>query len=389
MSASQTQRTICHISTVHTTFDQRIFHRECCSTHLAGFDTHLIIEADQDQTVDGVHIHAVDAPPAERVGMHVSRRIQRLRKANRIAKQIKADIYHLHDPELISLGLWLKRTTKAKVIFDCHENNVGYIKQKSHLPKALSRFVLIPLMGTAERLAARNLDAIITADRGVFDIFEQQYKAKRTVLLHNFPRLDLFLHDGVDQPNDWPEVDLVYHGTIPKYHLEVAFEIAEILKRRDRNVKWLFFGVPSAREAWWTEELERRQLTDNFIIDPHRIPHQEVAPRVKKSKLGFIPLPDLPKFQSNIPTKLFEFMALKMPTVLSDLPPSRPFVGDGKAAIMVPPHDYEAYANAIEKLLDDPELCKQMGEHGHQEVVENYNWEVESQRLIDLYDSLV
>ena len=154
-------------------------------------------------------------------------------------------------------------------------------------------------------------------------------------------------------------------------------------------MKWLFFGVPSAREAWWTAELERRKLADNFIIDPHRIPHQEVAPRVKKSKLGFIPLPDLPKFQSNIPTKLFEFMALKLPTVLSDLPPSRPFVGDGKAAIMVPPHDYEAYANAIEKLLDDPKLCQQMGERGHQQVVEKYNWEVESQRLIDLYDSLL
>ena len=56
---------------------------------------------------------------------------------------------------------------------------------------------------------------------------------------------------------------------------------------------------------------------------------------------------------------------------------------------MVPPHDYEAYANAIEKLLDDAELCNQMGEHGHQRVVEEYNWEVESQKLIDLYDSLL
>jgi glycosyltransferase involved in cell wall biosynthesis len=331
----------------------------------------------------------VDSPEKDRAGMHINRRIQRLRKANRIAKDLKADIYHLHDPELISLGMWLKWTTNAKVIFDCHENNVGYIKQKSHLPKLLSRLALIPMMGFAERRAAKNFDAVITADRGVFELFDKTYGGKRTVLLHNFPRLDLFLHDGVNAPNDWPEVDLVYHGTIPKYHLEVAFEIAEILKQRGRDVKWLFFGVPSAKEAWWTSELKRRDLVDSFIIDPHRIPHQEVACRVKKSRLGFIPLPDLPKFQSNIPTKLFEFMALKMPTVLSDLPPSRPFVGDGKAAVMVPPHDYEAYANAIEKLLDDAELCDQMGEHGHRRVVEEYNWEVESQKLIDLYDSLL
>ena len=80
------------------------------------------------------------------------------------------------------------------------------------------------------------------------------------------------------------------------------------------------------------------------------MPHPEVASRVERARIGFIPLPDLPKFQHNIPTKLFEFMSLGMPTVLSDLPPSRPFVGDGQCALMVPADDPVAYADAVESL---------------------------------------
>lgn len=82
-------------------------------------------------------------------------------------------------------------------------------------------------------------------------------------------------------------------------------------------------------------------------------------------------------------------MALGMPTVLSDLAPSRPFVGDGKCAIMVPPSDYNAYADAIEKLLNDFVLVEQMGQIGLQRATEQYNWDNEAKSIIKLYQHLL
>jgi glycosyltransferase involved in cell wall biosynthesis len=110
---------------------------------------------------------------------------------------------------------------------------------------------------------------------------------------------------------------------------------------------------------------------------------------VRQGRIGFIPLPDLPKFQHNIPTKLFEFMALGMPVVLSDLPPSRPFVGDGRCALMVPANDREAYADAIIRLLDNPELRRTMGAEGRARVINRFNWQRESQHLLALYAELL
>ncbi|WP_322486806.1 glycosyltransferase family 4 protein [Chloroflexus sp.] len=380
------ERRIVHISTVHQPFDQRIFYRECASLASAGYETHLLAPLPVTELERrGVYLHSVGALVDQRLGLALKRRWQRIRQAAVLARRLQADLYHLHDPELIPLGLWLKAKRRARVVFDCHENNAAYIRQKRHVP-ALLRGGLAVGMEALERLASRSFDAIITADRGVADLYLHRFGARRVVTIHNFPQLDLFLQQP--PPADDAPFDLVYHGTIPRYHLEVTFAVAEALRRRGRQVRWLFFGkCPEA--AWAQAEIARRGLQDDIMLDANLVPHEQVAVRVRQAKIGFIPLPDLPKFQHNIPTKLFEFMALGMPTVLSDLPPSRPFVGDGRCAIMVPPDDSEAYAEAIIRLLDDLALRRAMGAEGRARVMNEFNWQREAQYLLALYTELL
>lgn len=377
--------TVVHITTVHPSFDQRIFHRECWSLARAGYDTHLLAQLDApERLVDGVHVHSVGPAARQTLRLGLQRRAARIRAAAATARSLRAAVYHLHDPELIPLGLWLKAATRARVVFDCHENNTAYLAQKRHLRPALRRTLTLG-MGAIERLAARGLDAIITADDGVAELYRRRFGARSVTTIHNFPQLDLFL---AQPPADDQPYDLVYHGSIPRYHLEVSFAVAEELRRRGVRLRWLFFGK-CPEHAWAARELRRRGLDADFTIDPAMIPHEQVAARVRQARIGFIPLPDLPKFQHNIPTKLFEFMALGMPAVLSDLPPSRPFVGDGAAALMVPPDNPAAYADAIMRLLGDPALRRAMGAEGRRRVIERYNWQRESEKLLDLYRMLI
>ena len=378
---------VCHISTVHAPFDQRIFHRACWSLKRAGYDVHLLVQFDTARASrDGIEIHAVGAPKPHTLGLRIANRAGRLWRAARIAKALSAQVYHLHDPELIPVGLWLKATTRAAVVFDCHENNVGYLLQKKYL-HPLVRRVLIAGMTALESTAARWFDAIVAADQGVGELFRDKYRARKVVVVHNFPRLDLFPSDAATGDRT-KRFDLVYHGTIPRYHLDIAFAVAEDLRRRGVAAKWLFFGkCPEIR--WAQAEVRRRNLEADFEIDAVPVPHGEVAARVSQARIGFIPLPDLPKFQHNIPTKLFEFMLLGMPTVLSDLPPSRPFVGDGTCAVMVRPDDIQGYAQAIIDLLQDEARARDMGNAARARVVERFSWERESEQLLRLYADLM
>lgn len=373
---------IVHISSVRPPMEVRVFHHECVYLAKEGFDVELIIHNNDggDQTVDGVRIRSLGHKPEQR-GLLVLSRLKAMLHAARRAKEARpVDVYQLHDPELIPLGWWLKLTTRSKVIYDSAENYTAYMKQKYFLPAPV-RALLALGMGMLESSAALLFDAIVTADQGTTDIFEKR-GSRNVVTLHNFPVLDIFDIPPVEDADK--QFDLVYHGSIPRYHLEVALDVASELKKRGRAARWLFFGVCHDTE-WFFEQAKARGLEGLFEIRG-RVNHDEVAPLVAEGRIGFIPLPDLPKFQQNIPMKLFEFMTLRMPVVLTNLPPSRPFAGDGKAAIMVEPGNISEFADAIEKMLDDDSLRKSMGEEGRRRVESEYNWTLEFQKLVQLYN---
>jgi len=378
---------ICHISILHKPFDPRIFYRECYSLNIAGYETHLIIPLIKNSTEikNGIILHNNRDQSKETSAINLAERLSRLWCSLKISRSINADLYHLHDPELIPVGLLLKLFNK-KIIFDSHENNTAYIMQKAHIP-FLFRHLLKIYLTIIEFLAAKFFDEIITADNGVKELFIERYHANEAQVIHNFPRLDLFTSSSALPVNE-RLYDIVYHGSIPKSHLETAFAIDDILRERKLAARWLFFGACS-HVSWALGEIKKRGIEKSFVIDPHLIPADQVVDRVCQAKIGFIPLPDLPKFHDNIPSKLFEFMALGLPVVMSDLPPSRPFVGDGSGVIMVPPGDYEAYANAIISLLSDPALYAKKAAQGVEKVNSNFSWHRESIKLINLYERIL
>jgi glycosyltransferase involved in cell wall biosynthesis len=373
---------IVHITTVHDAYDQRILHRECASLLKAGYDVSLMAKGVINGDHEGVRLISIGSCHREKPGSNLIDRFFNTRRAYRLALKAEADLYHIHDPELIGTAIALKKKTRAKVIYDCHEDNVSYMLQKNYIPAPI-RHIMAAVIKCQEFRAGKILDAIVAADEGMCKHFVDR-GVSRVTQIENFPRLDLFIKDPVEV---LPQYDLVYHGTVPRYHLEICFAVDDVLVRRNIKVTWLFIG--KCADLVWAEEMVRKIGAEKRFTFKGMIPHHEIANWVRLGRIGIIPLPDLPKFQRNIPTKLFEFMALKMPVVLSDLPPSRPYVGDGKCAIMVLPDSPNKWADAIAFLLKHPQACKAMGEEGHRRVISCYNWDASFAKLHDLYEELL
>lgn len=47
------------------------------------------------------------------------------------------------------------------------------------------------------------------------------------------------------------------------------------------------------------------------------------------------------------------------------------------------------FAKAVEYLIEHPDEARKMGENGRKAVVEKYNWETESKKLIAVYEDLL
>ena len=382
ISAFDRRPLVMHLAPGYRAVDPRLYYLQCDALVKAGCTIELVAHSSSPLEVDSrVRLHSLGEHRST-LAWRLVDRFQRVRKAFETALRSKAALFHYHGLEFTLWGKRLRRVSGRPVIFDCREDYEGYARQRRGIPKMLRPF-LARLVRAQLRNAARSADATVVADQGTADLLSPY--ARRLVIVHNFPRVELF-DNGQPAPADKP-YDIVLHGSLPKYHLEVCLSIDAALIERGYRVHWLLMGK-TPEMKWLTQELTRRGITERFHLKDF-IPHREVAGELSKAKVGIIPLPNLPKFQNNIPQKLFEFMALGIPVVLSDLPPSRPFVGDGRSAIMVAPGDHGAYADALIRLLKSPRLRDEMGREGRKRVMEEYNWEKESQKLLSLYRELL
>ena len=87
------------------------------------------------------------------------------------------------------------------------------------------------------------------------------------------------------------------------------------------------------------------------------------------------------------PLKAFEAMAAGRPLVASDLPSSREVLRDGETALLVPPGDARALADALRRLLADRALAARLAEGAWREAAA-YSWEARAVRLRGLFDEV-
>ena len=87
---------VCHITSAHGVEDDRIFLKECISLAQNGYAVYLV-ERGETYYKNGVKIIGIGNIPDNRI----KRMILGGKKAYDKAISIDADIYHLHDPELL------------------------------------------------------------------------------------------------------------------------------------------------------------------------------------------------------------------------------------------------------------------------------------------------
>ena len=368
---------VCILTTVHPPFDTRIFHKQAKTLARAGYDVTLIAQHDGDRVVEGVRIIGLPKPRNR-----FTRIFGLTWRAFRLALRQHADVYHFHDPELLLPGALLKLFTRAKVIYDVHEDYPSYIRMKGWLPSVL-RAPLSAFVETLELLGTRIFDAIVTADDEVANRFK---KAKMLAIIHNFPDLELFM--GCERHSSAKIYDIIYLGSISPYHINFMLSVALLLEKMGHVFRWCIVGVSERQHTLARKLLQELGIKHRFCLCG-RIPHSCVVKYLAYSKVGVIPLPHKEKFMKNIPTKLFEYMACRIPVVASDLPPIRKFVGTRGCAILVPPEDEEAFASAIDFLLSNPQRAQAMGEKGRSLVEQKFNWARESKKLLTLYRRLI
>ncbi|MCZ7637769.1 MAG: glycosyltransferase [Verrucomicrobia bacterium] len=87
--------------------------------------------------------------------------------------------------------------------------------------------------------------------------------------------------------------------------------------------------------------------------------------------------------------KLWEYMAVGLPVVISDFPHLRELVGRLDCGLVADPASPRAIADALRRLHDSPAERARLGQNGRRAVQEEYNWENQERKLLELYGRLL
>ena len=107
-----------------------------------------------------------------------------------------------------------------------------------------------------------------------------------------------------------------------------------------------------------------------------------------EANVGLIPHYSTESWNSTIPNKLFDFMSMAKPVVVSNARPTERIVEEVQCGIVFKERDAEALATAM-MAMEDKALRDRFGRQGREGFVKRYNWTVDEQRLFESLDSAV
>lgn len=84
-----------------------------------------------------------------------------------------------------------------------------------------------------------------------------------------------------------------------------------------------------------------------------------------------------------------ESMACYTPVIASNIPGVNNVMDNGKSGILVEPRDSEGLAKAMVKILANPDLARQMGNHGRKLVETKYNWKTIGTQIENVYKKAI
>lgn len=368
---------ICILTTVHTLVDTRVFYKEALTLRDSGYDLIILGPSDQDD-LQGI--------PIIKLKKYKSRVKRMLSLPSVLKKAIKldADVYHLHDPELLPLGYYLQNIKHKTVIYDVHEYYGDAILSKNWIPKPLAKPISV-FFNWLEKTISTKLWGIITVNEHMNAIFKK--RNPNSIVVRNLPKQADFRPDFEKKQKQ--EKTIVYVGGLNKSRgLETIVKTMIEFSRLYPQCKLTCTIAGKIDRKGLPEELTTN-LESEFkrgnIVYKQNIDYAKVPALLAGADIAWCPLYFNPNYEKAIPTKLIEYMASGLPVIASNFGYMKSIVSTYQSGLLVDEQSIEENVRAIKYLLDHEQEAKEMGRRGYFGFIRDLNWETEALPLLALY----
>ena len=257
---------------------------------------------------------------------------------------------------------------------------------------AMKKGLGVRMLELLERLMYRSADQIVTVGNG--------YKANIVSKVGRADRVEV-ITNGVDPREFAPRpADMAfrqryglddkfvctYAGTVGMAHgLEIVVRAAQQLQASGRDdIMFLIAGDGARRE--YLQALAKESGVESLVRFSGRLNKSQMPTVLASSDCLLVHLKKSELFETVIPSKIFEAMAMQRPVIMGVRGESAEIVRNAGAGIEIEPDNDKELADAVIRLCDDHELRQSLEKHGRDLVLRHYTRDALAARFLELIE---
>jgi len=240
---------------------------------------------------------------------------------------------------------------------------------QAKLIQTVAKSVLSILLRRTEVIVENKDDQGIIANLGI---------SKSHLHLIRGAGVDTSLYIQLPEPNDTPLVVLPARMLWDKGVGEFV-DAAIMLKKRGVLARFVLVGEPDHENPASVSTSQLQKWQNDGVVEWWG--RREDMPNV----LAQSHVVCLPSYREGLPKSLLEAASCGRPIVTTDVPGCREIVRSGDNGILVQVRNPSALADALAKLLAEPELRLQMGQRGRERVMREFSQEIIVKHVLEIY----
>ncbi len=303
----------------------------------------------------------------------------------------RIDALHVHDLPYALATAAAGKILGIPVIFDMHEHYTIMLKMsfeaRTYRKFKVFSFILLGLLRLEEKFACRlSQKVIVVAEEHIPRIHGLGTPYEKIIVVTNTEDIDSFINIPLDESLSGKYSDdfiILYLGAFsPHRGLETAVQAMPAVLQTIPNARLLLVGdgcnINELREL-----TQRMGLNDRVTFTGYQ-PAHTLPTYIRLSDVGLIPHISTPHIETTMPNKIFQFMILGKPVIVSSTRPMMRVVNDTRCGLIFQERDPHSLAKIIVQ-LQDKSLRFRLGNNGRDAVENRYNWQVTVQSLLKLY----
>lgn len=292
-------------------------------------------------------------------------------------------------PDTYWLLALLWRVRGVAFVFDHHDLNPELFISRFGQPQGWLKRLEYAGLRWLERRTIRSADRVISTN--------ESYKAIAVNRGGRRPGHVTVVRSGPDtatmrpiyptHPRPEGTLELVYLGIMgPQDGVDqVLLVMAELVHRRGRsNVTATLLGFGDCLED--LKKLSVQLDLDDHVTFTGRVDRVAIAEYLSRADIGLCPDLKTPLNDVSTMNKTMEYMSYGLPAVSFDLVETR--VSGGNTVLYTESGDVLAFADNVERLLDDVALRVELGRKARERVSSELDWRPQAEAFVGVFDEV-